>query len=116
MEGWQSIRHGNASQRRTGRYHGSMPRVDPESFGERTLVRVYIAMKMTEARLVEDILETNGFEYTVLVEPAGRTLFGSPRNGAVFCVAEEHGVSCAEVLTQSGFPAGVVPQDRDDRD
>jgi hypothetical protein len=93
-----------------------MPRVDRESFDDRTLVRVYIALKMAEARLVEEVLETHGFEYAVIVEPAGRTLFGSPRNGAVFCVAEEHGVRCAQALIQAGFPAGVVPQDQDDRE
>lgn len=91
-----------------------VPRVDPEEFGDRKLVRVYIAMKLAEARLVEDVLQTHQFEYTVLVEPAGRTLFGSPRNGAVFCVAEEHGENCAQVLMLEGFRAGVVPQEDDD--
>lgn len=94
-----------------------MPRVAPEVFGDRKLVRVYIAMKMAEARLVEDVLQTHPFDYTVLVEPAGRTLFGSVRHGAVFCVAEEHRTLCAELLTRAGFDVGVVPQDgRDDED
>lgn len=91
-----------------------MPRVEPESFAERKLVRVYIAMKVSEARDVETVLTAHEFEYTVLVEPAGRTLFGSPRNGAVFCVEHEHGERCAAALEAAGFRVGVVPQNDDD--
>jgi len=87
-----------------------MGRVDPEAFGDRKLARVYIAVKIAEAREVEATLTLHGVDYTVLVEPAGRTLFGSVRHGAVFCVAEEHRILSAELLTRAGFDVGVVPQ------
>jgi hypothetical protein len=93
-----------------------MPRVDPEALADRRLVRVYIALKIREARQVEGVLDQHGVEFAVLVEPAGRSLFGSARQGAVFCVAEEHSVRCVELLTRAGFDVGVVPQTPDEDD
>lgn len=86
-----------------------MGRVAPETLEDRNLVRVYIAVKLAEARQVEALLTRSELEFTVIVEPAGRTLFGSARNGAVFCVAEEHSTRCCEVLTRAGFAVGLVP-------
>jgi hypothetical protein len=87
-----------------------MPRVDPEVLADRKLARVFMAFKMREARLAEEVLTTSGVEYAVLVEPAGRSLFGSVRHAAVFCVADDQSVYCAELLTQAGLTIGIVPQ------
>jgi hypothetical protein len=87
-----------------------MGRVDLEAFDGRKLARVFIAMKMAEARLAEETLTGHGVDFVVLVEPVGRSLFGSERNGAVFCVPDEQSASCAELLIQAGLAIGVVPE------
>lgn len=86
-----------------------MARVELEAFDGRTLARVFIALKLAEARLAEETLAGHGVDFVVLVEPAGRSLFGSVRQGAVFCVADEQSETCAELLTQVGLAIGVVP-------
>jgi len=91
-----------------------MPRVDQDAFDGLKLVRVYIALKVAEARRVEDVLDRHEIEFAVLVEPAGRSLFGGTRNGAVFCVAEDHGQRCADLLIAAGLDVGIVPQTPDD--
>jgi hypothetical protein len=42
------------------------------------------------------------------VEDGARTLFGSPRNVAVFEVRESQATLSVEVLTKAGFGDGVV--------
>jgi hypothetical protein len=91
-----------------------VPRVDPESLADRRLVRIFLAFRMSEARLAEQALEAAGIEYAVLVEPAGRSLFGSPRNAAVFCVADDRSAYCTELLTRTGLAVGIVPQQNEE--
>ena len=67
-----------------------MPRVDPDDFGDQELARVFIAATMAEARAAEALLTAGEMTYVVQAEPIGRTLFGSPRNNAVFYVLPEH--------------------------
>ena len=74
-------------------------------------VRVFLAFKLAEARLVERLLAEHGFDYDVSVETLGRTLFGSPRNAAVFSVVAHQVPQCVSLLQRSGFGSGVIPQE-----
>lgn len=90
-----------------------MPIVDEESFGGRRLARIFLAPTVSEARRVEAVLDQHGIEYTVRVEPCGRTLFGSTRQGAAFFVDETLADSCDAALVQAGLEAGVIRDRRD---
>lgn len=88
-----------------------MPRIDPvdlEQAGDRELARVFIAATMVEARRAEDVLTAHEVRYAVVAEPIGRTLFGSPRNSAVFYVAASDADTCATILITNGLEFGVV--------
>jgi hypothetical protein len=87
-----------------------MPRVDPELFATEEVVRVFVAFKLAEARLAEALLDERGVEYVVVVEPIGRTLFGSPRNGAVFSVQVAKADDCRTILRHGGLAAGVLSE------
>ena len=62
---------------------------------------------------MEEIFESRGIDYTVRVEPFGRTLLGSVRNGVSFYVAAEQADACAAMLVEAGLSIGVVARDRD---
>ena len=85
-----------------------MPLVDEDTFGERKLARIFLAPTVSEARRVEAVLDQQGVDYCVRVEPCGRTLFGSTRQGAAFIVDEALAESCVEALTRAGLAAGIV--------
>jgi hypothetical protein len=87
-----------------------MPRVDPEVFADEEVVRVFVAFKLAEARHAEALFEESGVDYVVLVEPLGRTLFGSPRNGAVFSVPVAKADECRDFLRRGGLGAGVLTE------
>jgi hypothetical protein len=72
--------------------------------------RVFVTTKLAEAKAAEGALTANGIDYVVTVEDLARTLFGSPRNVAVFEVAAPEAARTAEILTKAGFGAGVVPR------
>jgi hypothetical protein len=44
----------------------------------------------------------------VRVEPCGRTLFGSTRQGAAFFVDDAQADTCSAALERAGLGAGVV--------
>ena len=88
-----------------------MARIDPielEAPGDRELARVFIASTMVEARRAEEVLTAHDVRYAVVAEPIGRTLFGSPRNAAVFYVAAVDADVCATILVTNGLEFGVV--------
>jgi hypothetical protein len=88
-----------------------MPRIDPDELGENELARIFIAATMVEARRAEEILTATEIRYAVVAEPIGRTLFGSPRNAAVFYVVASDADSTAAVLVAAGMETGVVRDD-----
>ena len=47
-------------------------------------------------------------DYVVEVEPYGRTLLGSPRNGAAFYVADGQALYCGAQLIAAGLGRGVL--------
>jgi hypothetical protein len=90
-----------------------MPRIDPADLDgpdDRELARVFIAATLAEARQAEDVLNAHDVTYAVVAEPIGRTLFGSPRNAAVFYVAAADADTCASVLVHHGLEHGVVTE------
>jgi hypothetical protein len=89
-----------------------MPRVDSDDFGDQELARVFIAATMAEARAAEALLTAGDIDYVVQAEPLGRTLFGSPRNNAVFYVVPEQAALSVNLLLSGGLDIGVVRTDR----
>jgi hypothetical protein len=87
-----------------------MARLKPDVIPAGTLTRVFIALTLADAKSAEEVLTLNGIDYVVTVEDLARTLFGSPRNVAVFEVPAADATRCAEILTNAGFGAGVVTE------
>ena len=85
-----------------------MPRIDPDELGDLELARIFIAATMVEARRAEEVLTATEIRYAVVAEPIGRTLFGSPRNAAVFYVVADDADSTAAALIAAGMETGVV--------
>ena len=85
-----------------------MPIVDEDEFGGRPLARIFLSATVSEARRVEAVLDQHGADYCVRVEPCGRTLFGSIRQGAAFLVDAAQADSCDEALVRAGLSAGIV--------
>jgi hypothetical protein len=46
-----------------------MPRFAYDDFGDADLSRIYLAARLAEAKRVEKILDENGIDYAVEVEP-----------------------------------------------
>jgi hypothetical protein len=86
-----------------------MARIDREALTNPE--RVFVAGTLAEARQVEDLLTGSGVDYVVQVEIFGTTLFGSPRNWAVFCVAAGQATYCRLRLTEAGLGRGVLLED-----
>lgn len=74
---------------------------------------VFIAVTMAEARRAEAILDAHAIAYVVQVEPVGRTLFGSVRQGACFYVPTADTSRSGAALYAAGLGIGVLgPKDR----
>ena len=85
-----------------------MPIVGEEGFGDRPVLRIFLAVNVREARCVEGILDERGINYFVRVEPFGHTLFGSERHGATFFVDASQGDYCERLLIEAGLEVGVL--------
>jgi hypothetical protein len=85
-----------------------MARVVPEALANRELAKVFVAMTLREALRAEELLTLRGVSYVVQAERFGRTLFGSPRSGAVFYVPEGQAAYCASELNAAGLGLGVL--------
>lgn len=93
-----------------------MPIVNEDAFGDRPLARIFLAPTVSEARRVEAVLDQHGVDYCVRVEPCGRTLFGSTRQGAAFFVDEDLADWCDEALVRAGLAAGIIRDSEDPHD
>jgi hypothetical protein len=85
-----------------------MPLVEEDPTDGRPLARIYLAVNVAEARRVEAVLDELDVDYSVRVEPCGRTLFGSVRKGAAFLVDAAQADACDEALEKAGLGAGIV--------
>jgi hypothetical protein len=75
-----------------------------EHFGERELVLIYIAKRLTEALRLESVLTDAGLDY--LVEPdkySGGLIFQSERVGAFFYVEPSDEGAAKDTLSRNGF-------------
>jgi hypothetical protein len=91
-----------------------MPLVDRETFAEAACARIYVARTLAEARQVESVLSTGGFDYVVEVEPFRTLLLGVlPRqyDGAVFYVLSADADACRTLLFEANVRAGLVNDD-----
>lgn len=88
-----------------------MARVESETLADRDLMEVFIARTLDEARRVEGLLTDRGVDYVVQVELFGRTLFGSPRYGAMFYVTVGQAQYCRSALAAAGFGRGIVEEE-----
>ena len=85
-----------------------MSRVEPESLAHHDPTPVFIAATLAEAKRAESLLTERGVQFFVTVESFGRTLFGSPRHGALFSVSATQASYCAVLLTEAGLGLGVL--------
>ncbi len=85
-----------------------MARMEPEMFREEELVRVFVAATLREAKRAEALLTERGVHYIVQPEAFGRTLFGSPRVGAVIYVPAGQAAYCGAQLEAAGLGLGVL--------
>ena len=85
-----------------------MARIDPDTATAEKRTRVFVALTLADAKSAEEVLTRKGIDYVVTVDDLGRTLFGSPRNVAIFEVPEPQATVCAELLTEAGFGKGVL--------
>ena len=85
-----------------------MARLEAAELGDRELVEVFIASTLAEAQQAEELLTQRGVNYVVEVESLGRTLFGSPRNAAVFSVEISQAQYCGSQLVAAGLGLGVL--------
>ena len=85
-----------------------MARVEPESFANNEVARVYIAGTLAEARRVEELLGGHGVDYVVQVEPYRASILFGPRNGAAFYVVDSQAEFCRLQLSAGGFERGLL--------
>ena len=90
-----------------------MPRKLPEEFEEKELEQLCVALKLSEAKKIESVLDREGIEYTFeIVEYSGKSvlsiLFGSVKEGIMFKVLKEQYDFCRELLTKEGLEKNIV--------
>ena len=84
-----------------------MGRIDSDDLREPA--RVLVASSLRAAQRVEELLEADGVDYAVEVEPIGKSfLFGTPRYGAAFYVASGQADYCRTRLAAAGFAGSIV--------
>jgi hypothetical protein len=77
---------------------------DPEFFGDRELVLVYIAKRLKDALALEAVLTEAALDYAV--EPdryTGGVIFRTQRVGAFFYVAPENEGMARAVMREKGY-------------
>ncbi len=87
-----------------------MSRVAIDEFSGGEAIEVYIAGRLAEAQLIEELFNGHTVEYAVNLESylAG-TVFGvSEYAGAAFYVSVEHAEFCRRILREAGFEAGMI--------
>jgi hypothetical protein len=90
-----------------------VPRIALNEFGDGEAEGVYIAGRMAEARLIEELFNGRDVEYAVEVEAyLGGTVFGiAEYAGAAFYVSVEQAEFCRGILRDAGFKAGLIDRE-----
>jgi hypothetical protein len=79
-------------------------RREPDHFGDRELVLLYIAKKLKEALALERLFTDSSLDY--LVEPdrySGGIIFRSERVGAFFYVTPEDETAARQTMRDAGY-------------
>ena len=87
-----------------------MSRVAIDEFSGGEVIEVYVAGRLAEAQLIEELFNGHTVEYVVNLEAylAG-TVFGvSEYAGVAFYVSVEHAEFCRRILREAGFEAGMI--------
>jgi len=87
-----------------------MARVAFDDFGEKETPRIYLAASWPRRKRVERVLNANGIEYAVEVEPYMRLSvfsFPSEYKGAAFYVLSGQANFCKRVLLEAGLELGI---------
>jgi len=88
-----------------------MGRIEIEDFSSKDISRIFIAGSIKEAESVEDILNQNGIDYAISLEPYVRMFFGTERNGIAFYVLSGQKLFCRELLSSRGLVLGLTMED-----
>lgn len=79
-------------------------RRDPDFFGERELVLIYIAKRLSEALKLESVLTAAGVDYAVGADRyVGGVILRRERVGAFFYVLAEAEAAARQVMEQNGY-------------
>jgi len=79
-------------------------RREPDFFGERELVLIYIAKRLSEALKLESVLTAAGVDYAVGAEPyIGGVILRRQRIGAFFYVPPEAEPAARHAMEQNGY-------------
>jgi len=91
-----------------------MPRFALEYFNDAEISRVYLAARLVETKRVEKILDANGIDYAIEVEPYKVVLviigFGEYK-GAAFYVLSGQREFCRRILAEAGLTSGLLKDD-----
>ncbi len=86
-------------------------RKEPAFFGDAALDLIYIAKKLKDALLVEQLLTDSGIDYAVETETySGGVMFRSERVGAFFYIAPGVRDAVSPILIAAGFEPYDLPQ------
>lgn len=86
-----------------------MARVSFDELLEKETTRIYLAGELAEAKRVEEILNANGINYAVEVEPYVRfSIFSSEYAGAAFYVLSGQAEFCRRALFEAGLKIGIL--------
>ncbi len=79
-------------------------RRDPDFFGDRELVLVYMARRLKHALALEKVLDGAGLDYAVETDSyLGGLLFPTARTGAFFYVLPESESAARQLIVGHGF-------------
>ncbi|MCC6587091.1 MAG: hypothetical protein IT168_10400 [Bryobacterales bacterium] len=83
-------------------------RREPDFFGDKELVLIYIGKKLREAKAVEKAFDDAGIDYAIEVDYyAGGLIFRSERAGAFFYVDPTQEELAAKALANGGYRRAV---------
>jgi hypothetical protein len=87
-----------------------VPRIAIQEFGDGEAVEVYIAGRLAEAQLIEELFNGRDVDYAVEVESylAGSVFGVSEYAGAAFYVSVQQAEFCRGILREAGFKAGLI--------
>ena len=85
-----------------------MPRRLPEEMEGKELAPLCLAVKLSDAKSIESVLDKTGIDYTFEITPVhGKSIlsiiFGSIKKGVMFLVESKHYEYCRSALEKAGL-------------